>query len=244
MRVSSKNRNRRPATGFTLVELLVVVAIIVLLAGILLPALNKFRIAAKKAKTQSAINLIDGACRYYFNDFDGYPPSHDDTNYSGWYGGQLLALFLTGYGPDVGDNGAPGVNLATDDGVGGFGFRVAQRGNVYGPYGGTEKLDTKREVANDENELVDTSPFFVDTFGALGNCILYYRVGDSTYDSSDNRGDDDKKGADGPEDVNPYAQDGGAYYRTDFILISRGHNEQWDPPSEGDSDDVTNFSNK
>lgn len=235
--------------GFTLVELLVIVGIIALLTGILLPSLNKFRLAAAKAKTQSAINLIDGACRYYSNDFDDkYPPSQDAT-YSNWYGGQLLVLFLTGYGPDPTDNGEPGANLATDDGVEGYGFRLAKRGDVYGPYNGSEQLQTKKVKDRTNNENVKR-PVFVDTFGDSGNPILYYRWTGPNYDSSHNTGGPPTDTA-----LNDYAKNAAvpaAYYRTDFILISSGNNEQWENPcgidNDGvtviDSDDVTNFFNE
>ncbi|MCK4627245.1 MAG: hypothetical protein KAV00_18170 [Phycisphaerae bacterium] len=212
--------------GFTLVELLVIVGIIALLAGLLLPALNHFIIQSSKAKTQAAINLIDGACQHYFTDFDDYPPSHD-SNYSGWTGSELLVLFLTGYGPDAGNDGIPGADLSTDDGMPEYGFRLKQRGYVYGLYG----------VENLRVHDGGGRPEFVDTFGAFGNPILYYRWTGSNYDGDHNN--------DGPGELNSYAKDSdGAYYRTDFILISKGHNQEWNAPSDMNSDDVTNFFNE
>ncbi|MCK4625995.1 MAG: hypothetical protein KAV00_11835 [Phycisphaerae bacterium] len=222
-------RNPQSASGFTLVELLVIVSIIVLLIGLLLPALNKFRIAGKKTKVQAIINLIDGACQQYFTDFEDYPPSQDNDDYNGWTGSELIALFLTGYGLDTGGDGLPDrANLDADDGVDGYGFRLEQRGRVYGPYNGAEKLDTR----------IDTRPEFVDVFGRLGgNAILYYRYDGSIYNADHNNSD--------PTDPNSYAKDSdGDYYRTDFILISRGRNEDWNAPKDGGSDDVTNFFNR
>ncbi len=230
--LKSKIKNQKSKIGFTLVELLVVISIIALLVGMLLPTLNRFYLAAAKAKTRAAINLIDGACQYYFNDFKDYPPSNDNTTYGGWTGSELLVLFLTGYAGDPTSNGAPDGNLDVDDGVEGFGFRLARRGNVYGPYNGAEKLSVHKG-GNDR-------PEFVDTFDKPGKPILYYRwdSGDSEYKSGHNTGDV-------LTNLTQYAQNAdAAYYRTDFILISRGPNEQWNAPKDGDSDDVTNFSNK
>ncbi len=228
-------RNPQSAIGFTLVELLVIVSIIALLVGMLLPTLNKFRDVSRKAKTRAIISMIDGACQQYFTDFEDYPPSQDNDDYNGWTGSELITLFLTGYGPDKNDDGIPDVaNLDTDDGVDGFGFRLEHRGWVYGQYG-VEKLDTR----------INIRPEFVDArLGESGgNPILYYRWTGSRYNASHN--------TNGPGDgsqaiLDEYVRDadGGAYYRTDFILISRGLNGDWDEAGGAENDDVTNFFNR
>ena len=64
-----------PATkkrGFTLLELMVVVAIIVLLAGIILPNYAKRVDRAKMVKAEADISTIETAISMYSNDMGGY----------------------------------------------------------------------------------------------------------------------------------------------------------------------------
>jgi len=65
-------QNRR--AGFTLVELLVVMAIIALLVGILVPTVNKAREAAKKTRCRANLHSIGQAIRGYMEEFHGYYP--------------------------------------------------------------------------------------------------------------------------------------------------------------------------
>ncbi len=64
--------SRRTKTGFTLVELLVVISIIALLLGILLPALNKVRSQGKKVVCSSNLRQIGFAFRAYGQDFQDW----------------------------------------------------------------------------------------------------------------------------------------------------------------------------
>lgn len=66
--------------GFTLVELLVVIAIIGILVGILLPVLSTIRRNARESTTRAFIKSIETACSAYEFDFGLYPPDGFDAS--------------------------------------------------------------------------------------------------------------------------------------------------------------------
>jgi prepilin-type N-terminal cleavage/methylation domain-containing protein len=90
--------------GFTLVELLTVIAIIALLIGILVPSLAAARNQARNASTASLVKTLESGCEQFRNENKGaYPRSGGknplETMYPYLMGAQWLAMQLCG--PDL-----------------------------------------------------------------------------------------------------------------------------------------------
>jgi prepilin-type N-terminal cleavage/methylation domain-containing protein len=117
--------NNRKA--FTLVELIVVIGIIAILAGILLPAVNHMRRSAQITGQKADFQAIASALEAYQKDFGDYPRNIQlpiwNTSQGGTVGGTHAPIFLSlatallGPGPAVSNASQIG------DGADGLGFR-------------------------------------------------------------------------------------------------------------------------
>jgi len=82
--------------GFTLVELLTVLAIIVLLIGLIMPATSTLRRFARETKQKAQIATIGLGLTAFRNDDGDYPPSSCD-GLQNYCGGQKLAEAILGW---------------------------------------------------------------------------------------------------------------------------------------------------
>ncbi|MGD0016151.1 MAG: type II secretion system protein [Verrucomicrobiia bacterium] len=96
----------RDEGGFTMLEMLTVIAVIGILAGLLLPTLGKAREKAKIAKAQTAINGLAGAFRAYYTEYGKWPITYSGTGpflYDDFVVDKVMVALLSG--DDVGGAG-------------------------------------------------------------------------------------------------------------------------------------------
>ena len=88
---------KRRYAGITLIEILMVAGIIIILAGLLIPATTMVRKSAKVTKQRVELNSIELGITAFRNDYGDYPPSDYDTTPNGYGGAQKLTEALCGW---------------------------------------------------------------------------------------------------------------------------------------------------
>lgn len=212
---------RAALLGFTLIELLTILVILSVLISIATPTIIGARKQFRMTESRARMKMIAGGIGFYYNDFALLPESTKDTVGSvSMLGRHRLVQALTGY------------LQKSQDGQEGLGFRLRERGKVYGPYNGTENLEQT------DPKVTGQAATFLDAFG---NEIFYYRFKPGapgsetgTFEAADNA-------PDGPPQLNQYLKDpNDNYYRKDYVLITPGPNTTWEDPND-DADEIANF---
>lgn len=143
-KIPHRGRTTACKDGFTLVELLVVMSIVVLLIGLLLPALSRARIVTQRIVCASHLHVLGQALTEYATVYTGQYPTSAPGVYSepfGWFGvtpsaitayptwGPAL-LYYSGWGSD------PGTGFMGNIQPGTLNPTVEQISLLYCPQGG------------------------------------------------------------------------------------------------------------
>jgi prepilin-type N-terminal cleavage/methylation domain-containing protein len=160
-------------TGLTLVEMLIVLAIIALLVGLLLPALTTVKNSAKEVKQKTQFGAINLALVTFKNDYGDFPPSSCPVN-GNYCGTQQLTEALIGW------------DLL------GFHPKTAWRADGFDSSGGSATYDPLKTRDADKDGTLDTlkerKNLYLDTDTA--NAFkLFYTLGTETglYPADDQR---------------------------------------------------------
>lgn len=190
---------RNTHTGFSLVELLTVIAIISLLLSISVPALHEVRMRARVSSEELSIATISSAVENFYNDMGYYPPSQqrEPVVLQGPFnpgltpfdqGAQRLVEAL--FGLDfIGYQAQSWYEVADGTGIPEAGTPIGQNGDPtkrWGPYLKRDSMNIKKmtQVHPDDSGNYSTAtnvnPVFADKLDVSEpRAILYYAANPS-----------------------------------------------------------------
>jgi len=242
MKPMVKQSNRK--VGFTIIELLTVMSIIVILIGLLVPATNMIRRYALGVRQRAQLHSIEAAIELFGSEFEHYPESDAlDPTGEHYCGAMKLAEAmmgqdLLGFHPE---------SIFNRDGTDGFGMQLypdansipadAYRNNLAarrGPYLPLENANAYRLAAlyADVGPFLDRSFVLCDVYSRvtnrvtgkrIGMPILYYRANTSNNSHNLNNPDD-------PDNI--------YNYRDNLMLLRLGM--PWNPPPTGPDHQLAN----
>jgi prepilin-type N-terminal cleavage/methylation domain-containing protein/prepilin-type processing-associated H-X9-DG protein len=197
MRTNLSHRFVRTRTAFTLIELLIVIAIVVVLAALLFPALNKSINLAYQAQSTGKLRAMGPALSAYVSDHDGYlihgaiSPVVDGRTVPFWF--NALDPYM---GADIDATSAGWTNAARPawqndpakkftnpplyNGKGsgvGYGWNHQYFGYVsYSPYGAALGWGSKMLQVDKPSQtiIIGTSTDNVNSTDALQHVVLFY----------------------------------------------------------------------
>ena len=236
MKSNVKQTNIKAA--FTIVELLTVMSIIVILIGLLVPALNMVKRYAWEVKQKAQLRSIDVAIELFNSEFDGYPDSSEKGADGADYCGAMklceamMGQDLMGFHPDsiFRSDGTDTVKLLypDEDSVSDEDYRD-NLSTRKGPYLPLENANAFRltDLYEETGPFAERHFVLCDVYRRVthlasgkkvGMPILYYKANTAnTRHNVDN--------ADDPQNI--------YNYRDNQLLLLLG--KPWDPPSAGGS---------
>jgi prepilin-type N-terminal cleavage/methylation domain-containing protein len=152
-----RSNPRQPTPGFSLVELLTVLAVIGVLAAILIPSTLAMRISAKRARTKVQFSEWAAAMELFRQEYGYFPPV------DGGSGGRMVPEYFAG---TLTGRSVDGLSPATPDHL---------AGNVR----------TLRFYNLAESELGDNRTTITDAFGNTDIAVLYDRNADGVITAAD-----------------------------------------------------------
>ena len=178
--VPASSSIRRKA-GFTLIEPLTVIAIIVMLAAITLGILNMAQKKGAKATTEAQMELLKTGLERYEKEYAEFPEPIDNTG-EGSGGAEALYQALAGDGTDAFVTGSESPTASTGE--------IGSSGSIFLP-----ELDPK----NPKHGMVNDQYQVVDPFGQRWRYRIFLKDDD---DKTNNRTFDLWSTYDGPEKDN------------------------------------------
>lgn len=150
----SSRADRRPPAAFTLIELLAVIAIILVLAGLLLPVLSRAHSHAMRVAAKAEVKQIETAWNQYFAEYQTWPTNvHDEATQP--LTGQLLWILQ---GSNIWNANPKSISFMHFTRYDTASNPVSPWGSRTAPAPDTDYYYCRFDVDYDETILTDTAP--------------------------------------------------------------------------------------